>query len=118
MGILDAGRQLDALVAEKVLKFKLDYEFADIYNGPLVPGLRDQYDEMGILPHYSTDIAAAWEVVERMRSGGWRLELRDWVTYWSARFNSDPDSQGRFAKEEDVPHAICLAALKAVGVEL
>lgn len=65
------GRALDAAVAEKVMGLKLDYEFADFLGGaPTVPALRDQYDEWGELPHYSTDILAAWEVVESLRQRG------------------------------------------------
>lgn len=73
---LPAGRELDAKVAE-AMGLKLDYEFAEMYGEPRAPALRDQYDEWGILPFYSTDIAAAWAVVEYATDHS-RL---DWCTF-------------------------------------
>lgn len=120
------NREIDALIAEKVMNLKLDYEFADVLGAPTVPALRDQYDEWGMLPEFSTDISDAWQVYE------W-LESRGLVTVC----NGDGDSKdcdftplqtwnhpsGEFCLEsahvsaESYPMAICLAALKAVGVE-
>ncbi len=69
------------------------------------------------LPPYPTDIAAAWQVVERMRELGWHFEM-----FW--RTDSDCDAIFRkeehpyipaFAAEwgETPPLAICKAALAA-----
>jgi len=66
------------------------------------------------VPHYSTDIAAAWLVVEKMDFDE-RALVRDssaglwYVQRWSHK--------GRFMWEAEgvtAPHAICLAALEAV----
>ena len=57
-----AGRGLDALIAEKVMGLTVDYEFSE----PCILSLRDKYDDWGFLPNYSTDISAAWEVVEKL----------------------------------------------------
>ncbi len=65
---MDVGRELDVLVAEKVFRYTLDYEFEEIHGAPCVKELRDQYDEWGILPSYSTEIGDAWLVVERAQS--------------------------------------------------
>lgn len=99
---MKAGRELDALVAEKVF----GYVFADAF-----------------LAHYSTDIADAWQLIERhphyvyvIRSnedkytGKWKEHMT-----WRCRFYA-PE---KFEIEADTaPLAICLAALKALGVEV
>ena len=117
---MNAGRELDALVAEKVFGWTGGH-----------------YES---LP-FSTDIAAAWEVVERLRSrgissghgfnwdlcikvghsddSGWFVELFDLS---SMGYCGPADTTIRWdgvdvRNAETASHAICLAALKAVGVE-
>lgn len=102
---MPAGRELDALIAEKVMGLKVDYEFDEVLE-PRVPFLVDKYDEWGYLPNYSTDIAAAWQVVERFEShctmnnvhGIWECYLPDFA----------------IGKDKTAPLAICRAALLAV----
>lgn len=78
------------------------------------------------LPNYSTDIAAAWEVVEKikvlpergMRKFGGR-NTPEFVLVWDVdHWYVDFDGQGTVppihAEGETAPLAICLAALKAV----
>lgn len=48
-------RTLDIQIAERLFGYTLDCEFADTLGAPCVPALRDQYDEWGMLPHYSSD---------------------------------------------------------------
>jgi hypothetical protein len=100
-----AGRELDALVAEKVMGYK---------TAPIPDG------ETANPPNFSTDITAAWQVVEKMRERGYRLGLRTWVR--SAEGEAvfvDPKreraSEGNGAFDASVPLAICIAALRAVG---
>src|SRR5574341_430621 len=59
--VLKAGRELDALIGWKL--FGIRYEF--IYDDYMIPDPDDPiaYD---VCPHYSTDIAAAWQVVEKL----------------------------------------------------
>ena len=105
------GRELDALVAEKVMEWKVDY-IPRFGAAVLVGGLS------GIAcPPYSTDIGAAWEVVEKvpyalclMRvDGKWRAQ------FWEfGKYTSRPQGE---ADAPTAPHAICLAALRALGVE-
>lgn len=103
-------RKLDALVAEKVMGMKF-YEARPMFASDLYT------DERGVivdLPFYSTNIAAAWGVVEKLRD----------IAY---PFSMDCDHKGRWfvhgANEDclgfdySAPRAICLAALKAIGVE-
>jgi hypothetical protein len=101
------GRELDALVAEKVMGF-------DVYpnNSEFLPA-----DTMAIkfnnVPCYSTDIAAAWDVRAKMLERGYKLELRSDSFGSIANFYNDRDNN--WCKEYlDAPHAICLAALKAM----
>lgn len=96
------GRELDALIAEKVMGLITDLDRQTVW---------DVYEKPGYpLPHYSTDIASAWLVVEKLDL---HLELLTYKkkskTEWCAIFDIDDEGWGATA-----PHAICLAALKAV----
>lgn len=68
----------------------------------------------------STDIAAAFEVVEKMKSDGWYWEI-------SKAYQDGGETMAVFCKDNpspcitvnlSIPLAICLAALRSVGVEL
>lgn len=82
-------------------------------------------------PHYSTNIAAAWEVVERMGSLGWVVEVRVFpegspqgpkrlATAWKEEicFGELERSEGIQVVGITVPEAICFVALKATGLEI
>lgn len=120
------GRDLDALVAEKVMGW-LNNEKDTL--APGMWGIMDwRADGTPFLaanfPSYSTDITAAWEVVDRLSSdGSWVLHGQEGLG-WEAELNYQ---NGRFLQNEDTvsigrgntaPHAICLAALKAEGIDL
>ena len=115
---MKAGRELDAAVAEEVMGLR------DVKTVPLKyqgkarqPGLchGPQHDTV---PHYSTDIEAAWEVVERVVNLGWLPTLgRGWSCgrgAWCFEIVKGKDDLER-AMADSAPEAICLAALKAVG---
>ncbi len=136
------GRELDALVAEKVMGWtRMSYEQAYHYAGRKeLTGYwhstteRDRYGrskEMARaeddLDYYqpedawspSTDMAAAWEVVERLSAnvefdiGTALLPGTTATRGWMASFQF----RTFVAFAPTAPYAICLAALKAVGVE-
>jgi hypothetical protein len=130
---MNAGRELDALVAEKVMGWKPDPARCRLCGWPLSDGMCTPdncslrplpivpYD---IPPDYSTDIAAAWQVVEHLRERDiwldsleqkWESEMTRVIFGWR-----DPERGALFAQEMgDTPaHAICLAALRAVGMEI
>ncbi len=97
------GRELDALVAEKVM----GYAFCPIHHGYSCCGR--------VWRRCSTDIAGAWQVVEHLEiNGQYDFKLESVVP------NSDPPvyqaqfGEHRSSWEFEAPHAICLAALKAV----
>lgn len=126
------GRELDALVAEKVMGLQVKHL-------PPQEGLTRHeeftrqclnFEYQRDIPHYSTDIAAAWMVVEKLHALGFsycieQTENSEKPTVWLvkrgvqeeftvARDNAEMISES----SEGLPHAICLAALKAVGVEV
>ena len=73
---MEAGRELDALVAERVMGWHQEYiisinnEETPIANTPefMFPPDTHDFDDIERVPAYSTDIAAAWLVVEKMHS--------------------------------------------------
>jgi len=72
------------------------------------------YWEKDAIPHYSTDIAAAWLVVEKMNNPRVAIESSENEKYgkWFVMFGDDLEN-GAFA--DTAPLAICLAALRTVG---
>lgn len=68
--------------------------------------------------YYSTDIAAAWRVVEKIKNITPECEIV-WdctMKYWEVTWEYTEDRYARFASAETAPLAICIAALRAVGV--
>jgi hypothetical protein len=103
------SRKLDALVAEKVMG--------------LVPsaavGKRKVWND---LPHYSSNITAAWEVVEKFTL---RIRIECYAESDYVDFDSEecwhvdiwaPSREGCCVTAPTVTIAICKAALQAVGV--
>ena len=122
-----AGRDLDALVAEKVMGM-IGYN-----NLPTIADLEKQLDDpknvVDILPSgecrvirpYSTSIAAAWEVVEKL-SSDYSIELTQnhQVNHlqYICKFWKLSGGDVFYDVADIAPLAICLAALKAVGAEV
>jgi hypothetical protein len=123
------GRELDKLIAERVMGQTVGRKNFDGFGGRagdpiiLTPGGPYNWEEC---PDYSTDIAAAWEVVEKLLAEpgkGFEISVghmfkrhkdKSETKYWEC-FIED-EKERRFIEEADTaPHAICLAALKAVG---
>lgn len=102
------GRDLDALIAEKVMGWK----------PPTEPGISQQEYETrrtAIHPPYSAEIGSAWEVVEKLKNSGRHIiagpsKKGGYIAYLDFPQNPDWHVNG-----ETTSHAICLAALKAVG---
>lgn len=122
---MDAGRELDALVAEKVMGW-VWWHNTDADLTILVPSDQSWPDKWHFAsgagnctkpadhgaPHYSTDIADAWEVVERLRERGYYLELRGWVQVndFMACFIM-PGGKEYCITDNTAPLALCRAAL-------
>lgn len=112
-----AGRELDALVAEKVMGW------THIPVGSH-PNLRSEAwtndngaSAVFTLPFYSQDIAAAWEVVEQLKTLGWTCFLDNDDGQHDCEFARMGDQPFNAIQErgETAPLAICRAALNAVG---
>lgn len=117
------GRELDALVAEKVMGWRVDFdsrrhwtELADISLDRLVftepNGIFHGEQSINDIPPYSTDVGTAWQVVERMKErGGCNV-----LTYPSGVVQCWINGE-HHAVANTAPHAICLAALRAIGAD-
>lgn len=127
--------ELDAIVAEKVMGWQnvapvdnnqVAYLFCDRFNGN--PPQASQIDSPVIVPSYSKSLDAAWEVVDRLRNSPYwcsvaidadslsvlspnlvQIEIEMWK-------NGDPTFQ--YTESATAPIAICLAALKTIGIEV
>jgi hypothetical protein len=101
---MPAGREMDELIRLEIL----DLEVFTTPEGKLLG--EGTFQE---IPHYSTDIAAAWEVVEKMRINDWEFYL-EWENQPWALFENDKCMLDKCAEAITVPLAICRAALLAV----
>jgi len=122
---LPAGRELDALVAEKVMgwvevrKQSIANAFGqhvmDDYVGQPSIGVTQPV----LVPRYSSMIQEAWKVADHLRTRSQFVAVLSGmgpqgVQPWICKINRD----GGFLEEraDTAPVAICLAALKAVGI--
>lgn len=131
---MQAGRELDAMVAEKVMGWKrmrwcdwkqdertsLTYSWHDV-DGKMVKLAENSDDYEDPRPAWSpsTSIADAWEVVEKL-SGREKLPMRVQIDNgydkpWVVTISSWKTGQEWHGESESLPLAICRAALKAVG---
>lgn len=124
---MNPGRELDALIAEKVFGWTdlKKLHGCDVYSGfpaGFTPAT-DHPSERWIVRKYSTTIADAWAVIEKLFQLGWDTEVQGFDDLSSsgkpyyrvrvARIDNQASAQIDFSHR--APHAICLAALKAVG---
>ena len=120
------SRELDALVAEKVMGWQDARAFFPwpesgvmLDNYAMMPPYGGAIRDIAHVPCYSTDIAAAWEVVEKLDGGGerktfwWTITSPGDDTMYSARI-VEGSVEIAYAIAPAAPEAICLAALKVV----
>lgn len=119
---LPPGRELDALVAEKVIELENVQQGCSC--GYIKPPNYSWGDCSAVKP-YSTDISAAFEVVEKMKSLGFKFVCGDTVicadhgdvgirdAIWAC-FGLEFE-KAKFIPGSTFAHSICLAAIKAVG---
>ena len=120
------GPEMDAAVAEHVMGWiyhppSADTEGVAWWEVPEGDPTRDRFGSADWPPCYSTDIAAAWPVLEKLRlkyttvkifaQNGWSVALglihADGGEVWTVLVNAPT-----------APLAICKAALKAKGVNV
>jgi hypothetical protein len=109
------SRELDACVAEKVMGWKrTPYEYGDHWNDHSGKYLGCGYQDL--VPPYSSDIAAAHRVVEKMLADGHLIGIsHDYLLSddkWVVEFAAGPCD----GEATTLPLAICIAALRAKGV--
>jgi hypothetical protein len=105
--IMKPGRDLDLLVAQ-IMGWTWD-EFSAWSPNDSRYAVREP-DPLDWLPHYSTDIADAWDVVEHISLIGGVCKAE--TPFWIAWIVSVDD---QFVKGLSAPHAICLAALESMN---
>lgn len=146
---MNAGRELDALIVERVfgltgrttvyawndrkarkypaIGFPCDLPYGSRYArrdyGTFVNEAGEKMRGAVVFPApFSTDIAAAWQVVEKVCETGAHFDLMRHTQYavqWSAHFPNGMESPSSHAYQlaATAPLAICLAALSAVSPE-
>lgn len=118
---MKSGPELDKLVAEKVMGFTPikddDGTIICFVDEPNETEYFSSDDECEFSP--STDIRDAWEVVDKF---SYSLQLTQSHGYWTCtmvyKINERGVGQYISAEAKIAPLAICLAALKAVGIEV
>ena len=130
MSNLQAGPELDALIAEKVMGLKLRKKKVPNGHGHpaahynLVDFWYSDHEKIGHLPHYSTDISAAWQVMEKLKA---RVTYPGYVDVatnndkggWSCCLVERSGEGGHPAISAPTAQlAICLTALDAVGIKV
>jgi hypothetical protein len=85
-------------------------------------GVEPSGDIIEFIPHYTTDIREAWKVVEKLSRGSNRyVEIRQGKEMDGCQVaiyeHYRPHDLLAVAFADTTSEAICLAALKAVGVE-
>lgn len=110
-----AGRELDALVAERVMGWTVNRRDGGHWQVERRPG------QWNCLHNWeaSLDIAAAWQVVEHIRRKLFDVEIIGAEGEWAVRI-TDTDHDGNehlMAEqcEQTAPLAICKAGLQAVS---
>lgn len=113
---LPPGRELDALIAEKVMGWKFEQRHPEADNG-IFPWTRVDGIRAVAPPHYSKSIADAWAVVEKWRELGFDVDItahHGWQYGCRIAPKGTFNTSTHFESADTAPHAICLAALKAV----
>ena len=121
------GRELDALVAERIFKAGIKINRSEdevyfhaesgllVYPGYWFTGAVAVRSDCLTLPihHFSTDIAAAWLVVEKLKDEFGEIEITVWGGGWGecTQVNIGDLPQ---VEADTAPLAICRAALKAM----
>jgi len=118
---MGAGREMDAIIAEKVMGFEMSNlslpAYPKIHLADGITGEIDPYYSKDC-PYYSTDIADAWGVVEKLGKSGFDVNI-EWKGETRVYSGTSEVAviKGIYCVGHGVgtaPLAICRAALKAV----
>lgn len=123
---IKAGREMDARIAAEVMGYVWDESRCRICGWPLVAqgesgcwssncSLRPPPEVRADEPAgYSTSIAAAWTVVDRLVSEGWGLMVHDNKPNDGYLVEFDTPERWAYADASTIAEAICRAALQTV----
>ena len=130
---LPASRDLDALVAEQVMGGLSKHEWDTSYTGvDFCHVCQSTGDDLfygrttndACIPHYSTSMAAAWEIVQHFFAKGHTVVLFAYAETHPVRHKPEgesyccemhhPEQRIAFGRADTAPLAICRAALRAV----
>ncbi len=124
---MKAGRELDERVAVEVMGWHKDQR-PDHYHWLNEEGGETGYDwlDKPIRPFDpSTNIAVAWEVLEKLREPLFRIKIEIAADQWDMPYVTcdlfgvySRQGQHGFARADTAPPAICLAGLQAVGSKI
>src|SRR3990167_9984414 len=104
---LEAGRELDAMIADRVMGFSFN-SYGHSFTGHGHPG----WHALDKLPAFSNNIAAAWQVVEKMRLSPWRwFEMAHRPSGYMCNMTGNVQHS---IYAPTAPLAICKAAPKAL----
>lgn len=111
------NREIDALVAEKVMGCSVTrVGYCGCSGSP-------HTDDEGYPLAHSTSIEAAWEVVEKLKNRkpltvfNLTTDGRDYIASFYT-YRGGPKADCAYDRADTAPMAICLAALKSVGVDI
>jgi hypothetical protein len=126
--MLGAGRVLDYFVAERVMGWLWVVTEGKRYLAnpectlPQATGEEPMWQgDYIFVPHYSTDIAAAWHVVLKMRELNYSFDAGSWENMddgndWDVCFEHQNELVGRHSQAPSFELAICQAAIKAIEI--
>ena len=110
------SREIDALVAVHVKGYEVIRSNDGVIYEQVV------YSTSGTsgreLPHYSTDIKDAWEVVDKLKSEFFVRVGHDNCEFERREYKGEPDTFFAVSTDHTPAMAICICALKAKGVEI
>jgi len=127
------GRELDELVAEKVMGIMSEDNkvVCDKCKGSGFSGFGTGYDAVcdctggyiGLLPHYSTDISASFEVIQAMQQKGWYITIERYLLgvktiYYRRLLEKSNEEVGIYVTKMGDAEGIVKAALLATEVSL
>ena len=114
---MPAGREMDALVAEKVMGWEFAPELTKATGSDCWMEWNEDKSDYRVRGCWipSASIAAAWEVVEKLKHLGFTLGFlsnEDERLQWDVSFGPNGMSEKNCVYEDTAPLAICRAALK------
>lgn len=115
------NQQINKLVAEKIMGWETrkryeinkqihEYAFQNINHPDRIIWLE--------LPKFSTNINDAWLIIKALEEKMFFAELIVWADQNECTFEELDNSSKFWAEAKTIEMAICLAALKSVGVEV